>query len=593
MAKNKRQLKKQEQKAALKALSSVVDSGTITELMFTKVMNDYTEKKESGIDNQTLQTDTSISKMYENTISSLNSINESIRAVTKTFNKLTGAITEKISDRLEERRLLEYQQEEAQMEAVPVRKPKPTATGEKEKPTGDVIKDFFTNPAVVAAFSGLVYLFLPKEIKEKISNFFTGFKDGLGEVTGEFDTFKTALMVAGAGLATYLGVSVLKSVTEGIASTLALIGKAKKGLGVLGRGAQKVLGSKAGMAAAAVGGGAAVGIMASDLGDKEEKPKAVPEQKPPVAGPGQPSVQPAPSTPTITPESKPVLGGGITPQAKGITGLKVPEGTVKDAIDQASEKVGVDKSIMYAVAKQESGFNPNAKAGTSSATGLFQFISGTWQNMVSRFGRAYPELNKGPTDPYASATAGALYIKENSDLLKKRNIPVNGTTIYASHFLGPNGAAKLLTADPNANAAELLPQAASANKSIFYNKDGSPASVKDVIGFLYKKVGAVAEQYASLGGAKGITPPSQVAMTTATPITQTPSTGINIAMASETMEDTARGVGGGGGIINNNIDNSRRIQEKTGLKPPPPIPSPIASRGILDFGIKHSTAYAG
>lgn len=589
MPSNRRQLKKQEKKAAAAALSSIIDSSAITELMFTEKMDSFKDTKGDSIKKDSIQTDTSISKMYENTITSLTNINNSIKAVTGTFNKLTNIISERVSSQLEEKRLLEYQEEEAQMEAVPVRKPKPTATGEQEKSTGSILKDFFTNPAVVAAFSGLVYLFLPKEIKEKISNFFTGFKDGLGEVTGEFDTFKTALMVAGAGLATYLGVSVLKSVTEGIASTLALIGKAKKGIGVLGKGAQKVLGSKAGMAAVAVGGGAAVGVMASDIGDKEEKPKSVPEQKPPVAGPSTTSQQTAAPA---TSESKPMLGGGISPSAKGITGLKVPEGTVKEAIDQASEKVGVDKSIMYAVAKQESGFDPNAKAGTSSATGLFQFISGTWQNMVSRFGRAYPELNKGPTDPYASATAGALYIKENSELLKKRNLPVNGTTIYASHFLGPGGAAKLLTADPNANAAELLPQAASANKSIFYNKDGTPATVKDVIGFLYKKVGAVAEQFATMEGKTGTAFPTQVAMAPATPVPQAPSTGTNIAMASETMEDTARGAGGGG-VINNSIDNSRRIQEKTGLKPPLPIPSPIASRGILDFGIKHSTAYVG
>jgi len=582
MAKNKRQLKKQEKKAAAEALDAVVSSGTVTEMMYTKVMEAQTKPAKEDS-----KSETNISKMYESTISSLSSINESIKSVAAVFQNLTGVLSEKIVDRLEERKLLEYQQEEAQMEAVPIKKAKPTAMGEKEeKSTGSIIKDFFTNPAVVAAFSGLVYLFLPKEIKEKISSFFTGFKEGLGEVSTEFDTFKTALMIAGGGLATYLGVSVLKSVTEGIASTIALIVRAKKTFGMLGRGAQKVLGNKAGMAAVAIGGGAAVGAMATDVSEKEQKEKVAPESKPPVAGP-TPS-QPSQSQPAPVAESKPMLGGGITPQAKGITGLKVPEGTVKEAIDQASDKVGVDKSIMYAVAKQESGFNPNAKAGTSSATGLFQFITGTWNNMVAKFGKAYPELNKGPTDPLASATAGALYIKENSEFLKKRNIPVNGTTIYASHFLGPGGAAKLLTADPTATAAQILPEAANANKSILFNKDGTPATVQDVINFLYKKVGAVAEQYAAMG--QGITPPAQMALAPAAPVPSAPSTGTNIAMASESMEDTARG--GGGGIINNSIDNSRRIQEKTGLKPPPPIPSPVASRGVLDMGIKHNTAYA-
>jgi hypothetical protein len=196
---------------------------------------------------------------------------------------------------------------------------------------------------------------------------------------------------------------------------------------------------------------------------------------------------------------------------------KLPSETVVQAIDKASELVGVDRSLMYAMAKQESNFNPNAKAGTSSAKGLYQFINATWEEMVKKYGSKYPILvQKGPTDPEASAIAGALYIKENSAILSSAGIPIDGTTIYASHFLGPGGAKNLLTANPNEYAYKILPNAAASNKNIFFNKDKSPRTVREVIDVLYQKVGKYQDSYAK---ALNITPQnSQVSLASSQPI---------------------------------------------------------------------------
>jgi hypothetical protein len=177
-------------------------------------------------------------------------------------------------------------------------------------------------------------------------------------------------------------------------------------------------------------------------------------------------------------------------------GLLMPNETVAAVIDKASNLVGVDKSLMYAMAKQESGFNPNAAAKTSSATGLYQFIKGTWKSMVDKYGSKFPILQeRGPLDAEANAIAGALFIKENSDFLAKSKIPVNATTIYAAHFLGPGGARTLLTAQPEANASLILPQAAQANKPIFYDKNNNPRTVQQVIDVLFQKVGQYQEKY--------------------------------------------------------------------------------------------------
>lgn len=181
--------------------------------------------------------------------------------------------------------------------------------------------------------------------------------------------------------------------------------------------------------------------------------------------------------------------------------------SVAQVIKQASEKVGVDYGTLMAFAKQESGFNPNAKAKTSSATGLFQFIKGTWGDMVRKYGKQYGIGLGDVADPLANATMGALFVKENSDFLASKGIPVNGTSLYAAHFLGPGGAAKLFGADPNANAAELMPKAASANRAIFYDKSGKPKTVDAVIQTLFNKVGknvdafSAAAKEAEKGGA--------------------------------------------------------------------------------------------
>ena len=56
------------------------------------------------------------------------------------------------------------------------------------------------------------------------------------------------------------------------------------------------------------------------------------------------------------------------------------------AIARASARTGVDFSYLLAQARIESGLDPQAEARTSSASGLFQFIDGTWLRAIRDFG---------------------------------------------------------------------------------------------------------------------------------------------------------------------------------------------------------------
>ena len=214
--------------------------------------------------------------------------------------------------------------------------------------------------------------------------------------------------------------------------------------------------------------------------------------------------------------AKEILGMGPGTGGK-VDSIPMPKGegswnALKDTIIAASKMVGVDEKLMATMAAIESGFRYTVKAGTSSATGLYQFIKGTWDIMVKKYGAKYGITpNTPPTDPRANAILGAEYIRENTDALKrvvKRKL--TDTDLYIAHFLGAGGAQKFLTADPNVIAANLLPAAAKANTSIFYSSSGTPLTVAEVYNVINGRVRNKGKQFGlDAGGSDVVASPSQ------------------------------------------------------------------------------------
>lgn len=113
----------------------------------------------------------------------------------------------------------------------------------------------------------------------------------------------------------------------------------------------------------------------------------------------------------------------------------------------------------------ESGGNPNATNPRSSASGLGQFIDSTW---LSTIRQARPDLAQGKsdaellalkTDPQLSREMTEAYANQNQAILSKSGVPVTPGTTYLAHFAGPAGAVKVLQADPNAMAGDVLGEA--------------------------------------------------------------------------------------------------------------------------------------
>ncbi len=180
-------------------------------------------------------------------------------------------------------------------------------------------------------------------------------------------------------------------------------------------------------------------------------------------------------------------GGDVNqiPQPKGDGSW----GAVKDTILAAAKMAGVDPALMATMASIESGYRATVKAGTSSATGLYQFIKGTWDGMLKKYGAKYGIApDTPPSDPRANALMGAEFLKENSAALEKAlNRKPTDTDLYLAHFMGAGGAIKLLKGDPNAIAAQLNPEAAKANKSIFY-ADGRARTLAEVYAEIDRRV---------------------------------------------------------------------------------------------------------
>lgn len=182
---------------------------------------------------------------------------------------------------------------------------------------------------------------------------------------------------------------------------------------------------------------------------------------------------------------------------------------VMRSLAEASRRSGVDFRFLVAQADMESGLDTTARATTSSAAGLFQFIEQTWLGLMRDHGarlglgelaraietdhtgrlrvadaRTRQQLLDLRHDGRIAADLGAEYARGNAERLEgvlgRRAQPVE---IYLAHFLGPGGAAQFLKARAEngaRSAASLLPAAAEANRAVFYERNGAARSLDQV-----------------------------------------------------------------------------------------------------------------
>jgi hypothetical protein len=219
------------------------------------------------------------------------------------------------------------------------------------------------------------------------------------------------------------------------------------------------------------------------------------------------------------------------------------------AIKSAARSTGISFEYLLTTARIESNLDPAAKAASSTAKGLYQFIEQTWLATIKQAG---PALGLGAyadsitrtadgryvvadratrnaimrlrDDPTASSMMAAALTRANAEQLAAAiGRAPSDSELYIAHFLGVDGAAKLIgaaEAAPNANAAALFPQAAAANRNIFYDSNGRARSVGEVYG-------RIAARFAAARA------------TTLDPAADNAPAGKDLSVASGTVPDTA------------------------------------------------------
>ncbi len=92
--------------------------------------------------------------------------------------------------------------------------------------------------------------------------------------------------------------------------------------------------------------------------------------------------------------------------------VKTPE-QVREYIIYVASAEGVDVSMALAIAKAESGFNPNAENPKSTASGVYQFLDGTF--------KAYCINKFKMTDTMEDKNHPAIQVNCAIDMLREKN----------------------------------------------------------------------------------------------------------------------------------------------------------------------------
>jgi hypothetical protein len=152
---------------------------------------------------------------------------------------------------------------------------------------------------------------------------------------------------------------------------------------------------------------------------------------------------------------------------------KNASGSIK-SMQAIAQMTGVPVEYLMIFAAMESNFDWDAKAGTSSAGGWFQFINSTWDWMYQQNKSKYGLPPDTPQrslkfDPRINGLLGAEYMKYSMGIIEKAigRTPTD-VELYLAHFLGPGTAAKWLSLPQSMIGAEVFPKQAAANRSVFY-----------------------------------------------------------------------------------------------------------------------------
>ena len=252
-------------------------------------------------------------------------------------------------------------------------------------------------------------------------------------------------------------------------------------------------------------------------------------------------------TSTITPEpvsgmDHPSAGAAMTPTPSYTTQTPTTPSqdfSIGGAITNAAAVTGVPAQTLAIFGELESGLGKIVDNKLSTAKGPFQFIESTWLSMMQKHGKKYGYDPSTMTrqeqldlryNNRASALMAAEYTKENAAKLQINPAdPANVDELYLAHFLGPEGAKRVLS-------GQGLSEKQKANV-LKYNPNIKTGSNEEFLQFASGKTAKAAK----------VSAVQQIA--------GTPSSGAVVASVSTTVADGQRTTAGSSNVV---VDNSQR-----------------------------------
>ena len=487
-------------------------------------------------------------------VGSINALTESLHSITASFadvNKMLALIAK-----------TKMETASGQQQEVPAQPAASTAAkAAPEQPQSDMVnqlKGLFTNPAVLAALSGIVYLVLPKEMQDKVKSFFGGFSQGINDTMQEnesegFGGFNTALKATGVALAAFFGVKLITSLVSAISTVMSVISSFSL---------KSVLNPKTlAVAGAAVAGG----VMMAMSGDKKKESEASNE-------PGE-----APSSGGVKPEAKPSTAGSGGPAPSGEVATTTAKTADSDRSGTTSIKgtgTNVDlKSVMTVQPGVETeGINPALKQRLGAMASEYQQKTGKKMILTSGFrdSKKQAELFAKIGRPNAAPPGTSLH---------EKGLAIDMNSADANQAVALGLFDKYGFKRPVKGEAWHVEPVETRSGPQFADNPSAPGQPVAVV------TKAAKPQVA--GSGKEI-PASQVAAV-AQPPTKTTGDVVNQVSAEVNNGDRPNLKKQLLAKVNNSTDSNTTDK---GVEPAGPIPSPVARRGSLSIGSKFLTAYA-
>ena len=164
----------------------------------------------------------------------------------------------------------------------------------------------------------------------------------------------------------------------------------------------------------------------------------------------------------------------LAPQQPNATAAALPPNS-PPALGQAITSATSDpawQDYLVRTSGIESDFGRNQSTSSAGAQGAFQFIGKT----AKQFGVT------DPSDPAQEAQATLAYAAANAKVLQKAGITPTPADLYLAHNQGGDGAAKLLSSDPNKLAGSVVPM-----RNILQNGGNQNTTVGQFVKMFYDR----------------------------------------------------------------------------------------------------------